>query len=135
MHLRNGRRLVRRGDRIGRLESQTPRDDARRDDGGRLERELRSQQCSSADGEAAGPAAEERGQAGGNRSDPERAREGIAAGAQIGASAEEQRLDRRNGGSEHLRDLGIAAALDLAHHDRAALVEGNPRKRGQNLVE
>ena len=41
-------------------------------------------------------------------------------------------LDRE---AEHAGDLLVAATLELAHHDRRALVERERRERGQHLVE
>ena len=42
--------------------------------------------------------------------------------------AEEQRLERRGGDPEQLRDLLVRAALELAHHERLAL-------RGRDLLQ
>src|ERR671915_490335 len=57
------------------------------------------------------------------------------------AALEDQRLDRSRRELEHLGDLGVRAALELAHDQRRPLVEGQAREpatdlggRGRRLV-
>ena len=61
----------------------------------------------------------------------ERLLELLAEGA---AGAEEQRLDRADGGVEDLGDLGVGATLELAHDERGALVEGEVAERAADLL-
>ena len=129
------RRRLGGGNSVGGLESQTPGKDARRHDRGGLENELRAERRSAGRDQAAAAAADKRSQRGRNRGDAERARQRFPRSFQVAAGAEEQSLDRRHGDAEHLGDLDVAAILDLAHHDRGALIERQPRERVQDLVE
>src|SRR6266536_2366328 len=54
--------------------------------------------------------------------------------AQCAPRAEDQRLDRRHAHVHRLRDLGIAAALELAHHERRALVEREVAQRALDVL-
>src|SRR3954467_8037963 len=54
--------------------------------------------------------------------------------AQRAARAEEDRLDGSDARSHDLRDLGIAPALELAHHERGALVERELSERALDVL-
>ena len=54
--------------------------------------------------------------------------------AQGAARAEDQGLDRAHGDVEDLGDLVVAAALELAHHERGALVEGEVAERSADVL-
>src|SRR5581483_7816424 len=49
-------------------------------------------------------------------------------------SAEDERLDRAHRDAEHLGDLGVRASLDLAEHDRCALVEREVAERAPDVL-
>src|SRR5262249_17505392 len=46
---------------------------------------------------------------------------------------EEERLEGAGGDPEHLRDLGVRPAFDLAHHDRLALRHGDATEGSHQL--
>ena len=50
------------------------------------------------------------------------------------APAEDQRLDRAHRQPHDLRDLGVGAALELAHHERGPLVERELAERALDVV-
>ena len=54
--------------------------------------------------------------------------------AQGAARAEDQRLDGADAQLEDLGDLLVAAALELAHHERRALVEGEVAERAADVL-
>src|SRR5207248_3792414 len=54
--------------------------------------------------------------------------------AERAAGAEDQRLDCAHGEAEDLGDLLVGAALELAHHERGALVEGEVAKRAADVL-
>ena len=54
--------------------------------------------------------------------------------AQRAATAEDQRLDRADAHPHDLRDLRVGAALELAHHERGALVERKMPERALDVV-
>src|SRR3954471_9904948 len=54
--------------------------------------------------------------------------------AQRAAGAEDQRLDRAHAQAEDLGDLLVAAALELAHHERRTLVEGEVAERAADVL-
>src|SRR6266516_5857963 len=54
--------------------------------------------------------------------------------AERASSAEDQRLDRAHGEAEDLGDLLIGAALELAHHERGPLVEGEVAERAADVL-
>jgi hypothetical protein len=54
--------------------------------------------------------------------------------AQRSARAEDQRLDGAHAQPEQLGDLGVRAALELAHHERGALVERELAERGPDVL-
>ena len=49
-------------------------------------------------------------------------------------SAEDERLDRAHRDAEHLGDLRVRASLDLAEHDRCALVEREVAERAPDVL-
>jgi hypothetical protein len=129
------RRRVGRSDGADRLESQAPDDDACCDERSGFEHELRAKSGSAGRDQAPAAAAKEGPERRRNRGNTERARERLPPLAQVAAGAEEQGFDRRHADAEHFGDLRVAAILDLAHHDRRALVEGQLRERTQEHVE
>src|SRR5439155_3372680 len=54
--------------------------------------------------------------------------------AEGATSAEDQRLDRAHGEAEDLGDLLVGAALELAHDERGALVEGEVAERTPDVL-
>ena len=58
----------------------------------------------------------------------------VAAHAERAAGAEDQRLDGGARDAEDARDLGVRAALELAHDDRRALVQRQLRERVEHVA-
>src|SRR5262249_52176233 len=54
--------------------------------------------------------------------------------AQRAARAEDERLHRADRDAEDLGDLLVAAPLELAHHERGALVEGEVAERAADVL-
>src|SRR5262249_16750296 len=54
--------------------------------------------------------------------------------AERAAGPEDQRLDGTHGEAEDLGDVLVRAALELAHHERGALVEGEVTERAADVL-
>ena len=108
-------------------------DGPRGHDCGGLEQEVGSDRRA-AGGDGASSGSEERRERARQRHRAENA-ECLAVQLEPTARAEEQRLDRADGEIEDAGDLLVAAALELAHHDRGSLIEGEGGERGQHRIE
>src|SRR5438094_850943 len=101
-----------------------------------LEQGVAADRCEPARGCASSPTADaERARERSRQRSRSEDAEGLPLDLEASARAEQERLDRADRERERLGDLLAAAALELAHHQGRALVEGEAGERVEHVVD